>query len=61
MIDLNTKIVVSLCPTSAIQMAKRGAGAFLNVGSQRGDLSPGPLQGAFTSTTKSFVQSSLRR
>lgn len=55
MIDLNTKALVSLCHHFGAQMAQRGAGRILNVGSSAGFM-PGPLQAVYFAT-KSFVQS----
>ncbi len=55
MIDLNTKALVALCHHFGGEMAKRGQGRILNVGSTAGFM-PGPLQAVYFAT-KAFVQS----
>lgn len=53
MIDLNTKSLVSLCHMFAKDMAARGQGKILNVGSTAGYI-PGPYQAVYYAT-KAFV------
>jgi short-subunit dehydrogenase len=55
MIDLNVKALVTLCHDIGGQMAKRGAGQILNVGSTAG-MMPGPMQNVYFAT-KAFVRS----
>ncbi|WP_392337930.1 SDR family NAD(P)-dependent oxidoreductase [Loktanella salsilacus] len=55
MIDLNVKALVTLCHDIGGQMAKRGAGRILNVGSTAG-MMPGPMQNVYFAT-KAFVRS----
>lgn len=55
MIDLNVKAVVSLSHHFGREMADRGQGRILNVGSTAGFM-PGPLQGVYFAT-KAFVKS----
>ena len=55
MIDLNTKALVALSHHFGGQMALRGAGGILNVGSTAGFM-PGPLQAVYFAT-KAFVKS----
>lgn len=49
MIDLNVKAVVSLCHLFGSEMARRGNGRILNVGSTAGFM-PGPLQATYFAT-----------
>ncbi|MEP5728292.1 MAG: SDR family oxidoreductase [Sulfitobacter sp.] len=55
MIDLNVKALVTLCHLVARDMAARGAGRILNVGSTAGFM-PGPYQAIYFAT-KAFVKS----
>ncbi|WP_394154441.1 SDR family NAD(P)-dependent oxidoreductase [Loktanella salsilacus] len=55
MIDLNVKALVTLCHDIGGQMAKRGTGRILNVGSTAG-MMPGPMQNVYFAT-KAFVRS----
>ena len=55
MIDLNVKALVTLCHNIGGQMAKRGEGRVLNVGSTAG-MMPGPMQNIYFAT-KAFVRS----
>jgi len=55
MIDLNVKALVTLCHRFGADMAARGSGKILNVGSTAGFL-PGPLQAVYFAT-KAFVNS----
>ncbi|UWR21584.1 SDR family oxidoreductase [Sulfitobacter sp. S190] len=55
MIDLNVKALVTLSHQFGAQMAERGSGRILNVGSTAGFM-PGPLQNVYFAT-KAFVQS----
>ena len=55
MIDLNVQTLVSLCHLFGADMAARGAGRILNVGSTAGFM-PGPLQATYFAT-KAFVNS----
>jgi len=55
MIDLNVKALVSLSHHFGRDMARRGAGRILNVGSTAGFM-PGPLQAVYFAT-KAFVKS----
>jgi short-subunit dehydrogenase len=55
MIDLNVKSLVALCHHLGREMAARGRGRILNVGSTAG-MMPGPLQATYFAT-KAFVES----
>lgn len=55
MIDLNVKALVALCHHFGGQMAERGHGKILNVGSSAGFM-PGPMQATYFAT-KAFVNS----
>ena len=55
MIDLNVKALVTLCHRFGRDMAERGHGRILNVGSTAGFI-PGPLQATYFAT-KAFVNS----
>ena len=55
MIDLNVKALVTLCHRFGADMAARGAGKILNVGSTAGYM-PGPTQAVYFAT-KAFVNS----
>lgn len=55
MIDLNVKALVTLCHRFGRDMAERGHGRILNVGSAAGFI-PGPLQATYFAT-KAFVNS----
>lgn len=55
MIDLNVKALVTLCHRFGADMAARGAGKILNVGSTAGFM-PGPTQAVYFAT-KAFVNS----
>jgi len=55
MIDLNIKALVTLCHRFGTDMAARGAGKILNVGSTAGFM-PGPTQAIYFAT-KAFVNS----
>jgi short-subunit dehydrogenase len=55
MVDLNVKALVTLCHDIGGQMAQRGEGRILNVGSTAG-MMPGPMQNVYFAT-KAFVRS----
>ncbi|MCX7564749.1 SDR family oxidoreductase [Sulfitobacter sp. F26169L] len=55
MVDLNVKALVTLCHHFGGEMAQRGQGRILNVGSTAGFM-PGPMQAVYFAT-KAFVQS----
>jgi short-subunit dehydrogenase len=55
MIDVNVKALVGLCHRFGADMAERGKGRILNVGSTAGFM-PGPLQATYFAT-KAFVSS----
>ncbi|MBM2577937.1 SDR family oxidoreductase [Jannaschia sp. Os4] len=55
MVDLNVKAVMALCHAVGGDMANRGRGRILNVGSTAGHM-PGPLQATYFAT-KAFVRS----
>lgn len=55
MIDLNVRSLVALCHRFGADMAARGSGKILNVGSTAGFM-PGPLQATYFAT-KAFVNS----